>query len=71
MQILNQRKITNRSNMKELMSTRIPFVIIMIKAKIDVHVLHYIGGRKEGRNVLFNDALDTFLFTVIWRQTYG
>ena len=27
-------------------------------------------GRKEG-NVLFNDALNTFLFTVIWRQTYG
>ena len=27
-------------------------------------------GRKE-RNVLFNDALNTFLFTVIWRQTYG
>ena len=22
-------------------------------------------------NVLFNDALNTFLFTVIWRQTYG
>ena len=27
-------------------------------------------GRKEG-NVLFNDALNTFLSTVIWRQTYG
>ena len=27
-------------------------------------------GRKEG-NVLFNDALNTFLFTVIWRRTYG
>ena len=26
--------------------------------------------RKEG-NVLFNDALKTFLFTVIWRRTYG
>ena len=25
-------------------------------------------GRKEG-NVLFNDTLNTFLFTVIWRQT--
>ena len=22
-------------------------------------------------NVLFNDALNTFLFTVIWRRTYG
>ena len=27
-------------------------------------------GRKEG-NVLFNNALNTFYFTVIWRQTYG
>ena len=27
-------------------------------------------GRKKG-NVLFNDALNTFYFTVIWRQTYG
>ena len=26
--------------------------------------------RKE-RNVLFNDALNTFLFTVIWHKTYG
>ena len=25
---------------------------------------------KEG-NVLFKDALNTFLFTVIWRQAYG
>ena len=24
-------------------------------------------GRKEG-NVLFNDALNTFLFTVIWKE---
>ena len=27
-------------------------------------------GRKEG-NVLFNDALNTFYFTVIWHRTYG
>ena len=27
-------------------------------------------GRMEG-NVLFNDALNTFYFTVIWRRTYG
>ena len=25
---------------------------------------------KEG-NVLFNDALNTFYFTLIWRRTYG
>ena len=29
-----------------------------------------IQGRKEG-NILFNDALNTFYFTVIWRRTYG
>ena len=29
----------------------------------------FING-KEG-NVLFNDALNTFYFTVIWRRTYG
>ena len=27
-------------------------------------------GQKEG-NVLFNDALNTFYFTVIWRRTHG
>ena len=27
-------------------------------------------GRKEG-NILFNDTLNTFSFTVIWRETYG
>ena len=27
-------------------------------------------GRKDG-NDLFNDALNTFYFTVIWHQTYG
>ena len=26
---------------------------------------------KEGRNVLINDALNTFYFTVIWRRQYG
>ena len=27
--------------------------------------------RERERNVLFNDALNTFYFTVIWRHTYG
>ena len=26
---------------------------------------------EERRNVLFNNTLNTFLFTVIWHQTYG
>ena len=30
-----------------------------------------INERERERNVLFNDALNTFLSTVIWRQTYG
>ena len=30
----------------------------------------FFQGRKE-ENVLFNDALNIFYFTVIWRQTYG
>ena len=32
--------------------------------------LSHLSIRKEG-NVLFNDALNTFYFTVIWRRTYG
>ena len=35
-----------------------------------VRTIQIARGRKEG-NVLFNDALNTFLFTVIWRHTYG
>ena len=31
-------------------------------------IIVIITGSKEG-TVLFNDALNTFLFTVIWRQT--
>ena len=38
--------------------------LIMIRTSIKME------GRKEG-NVLFNDALNTFYFTVIWRWTYG
>ena len=33
-------------------------------------IIIIIIGRKEG-NVLFNDALNTFYFTVIWRRLYG
>ena len=29
----------------------------------------HLPGRKG--NVLFNDAFNTFYFTVLWRQTYG
>ena len=28
-------------------------------------------AKEEGRSVLFNDALNTFYFTVIWLRTYG
>ena len=33
--------------------------------------LHGPITRERERNVLFNDALNTFLSTVIWHQTYG
>ena len=36
--------------------------------KLKIHLL--MEERKEG-NVLFNDALNTFYFTVRWRRTYG
>ena len=35
------------------------------------HVTAFNQGKKEEGNVLFNDARNTFYFTVIWRQTYG
>ena len=35
---------------------------------VDVRLQLSLG---EGGKVLVNDALDTFYFTVIWRQTYG
>ena len=34
--------------------------------RVNVHIKKW----KEG-NVLFNDALNTFHFTVIWRWAYG
>ena len=37
--------------------------------EVEVCVIMPVGW-KEG-NVLFNDALNTFYFTVIWRRTYG
>ena len=43
---------------------------------LTTHSTHFIygymasEGRKEG-NVLFNDALKGYIFTVIWRQKYG
>ena len=40
---------------------------IITNTKRQIRILE---GKKEG-NVLFNDALNTFYFTVIWRRTYG
>ena len=46
----------------------------LLLASLSNHISHINNvlreGRKEG-NVLFNDALNTFYFTVIWRRTYG
>ena len=33
--------------------------------------LYGVGHMVNEGNVLFNDALNTFYFTVIWRRTYG
>ena len=41
---------------------------------LTTHSTHFIYERereREKKNVLFNDALNTFYFTVIWRRTYG
>ena len=40
-----------------------PFELFLVPASACV-------TRKEG-NVLFNDALNTFYLTVMWRRTYG
>ena len=48
-------------------------VYVCVYVCICVHVCVFVcvcKGRKEG-NVLFNDVLNTFYFTVIWHQTYG
>ena len=42
---------------------------------MDTHLAHclecsVISVRKEG-NVLFHEALNIFLFTIIWHRTYG
>ena len=34
---------------------------------LTTHSTHFIYGYKEG-NILFNDALNTFYFTVIWKE---
>ena len=45
----------------------------MVNGSTDLQLIIYyyvVIHTKEG-NVLFNDAPNTFLFTVIWRRTYG
>ena len=37
---------------------------------LEQEIINRKEGRKEG-NVLFNDALNTYYFMVIWHQTYG
>ena len=45
------------------------FVTPVMGHRLDREIAQCVYG-KEG-NVLLNDALNTFYFTVIWRQTYG
>ena len=53
-------------------------IIMMILSGDGGHVYGYDSDFDNDRNrkgkkgnILFNDALNTFYFTVIWRQTYG
>ena len=51
------------------METMLEYLRQAVVKHSDAHQ-QVIVGNKEG-NVLFNDALNTFYFTVIWRRTYG
>ena len=42
----------------------------MVYNVCDITVKRFLKERKEG-NVLFNDVLNTFYSTVIWRRTYN
>ena len=44
------------------------FILILRQKKVLVLNAINLKGKK---NVLFNDALNTVYFTVIWRRTYG
>ena len=50
------------------LSTNISLLMVIYASLVTLFIMG--NGRKEG-NVLFNDALNTFYFTVIWRRTYG
>ena len=63
---LQNRQITATIRHVETQPVKFDLVNILMRHRI-VRVTQI---RKEG-NVLFNDALNTFLFTVIWRQAYG
>ena len=43
---------------------------VSLSGTIPVRIFSRKLRKKEG-NILFNDTLNTFLFTFIWRRTYG
>ena len=54
------------------------FIVLAFSSILTIHSVIFYSflnaedGRKERKNMfLFNDALNTFYFTVIWRRTYG
>ena len=47
------------------------FLRLIVSRVCDVRLEQIRTGRQEGNIFLFNDALNTFYFTVIWRRTYG
>ena len=46
-------------------------LLLIVSTVCDVRLEQIRTGRQEGNVFLFNDALNTFYFTVIWRRTYG
>ena len=61
-------------NVRSVYRDYFKFCTVYLKGKNNYPVIRNVKFAvkkfKEG-NILFNDTLDTFLFTVIWCQTYG
>ena len=47
------------------------FFLLLLFKHLEMVNITIVSHPFELRNVLFNDTLNTFYFTVIWRRTYG
>ena len=59
---------TEENNLYFILLSRVQFVLLQLVKTYSALQKRLVYLLKEG-TVLFNDALNTFLFTVIWRQT--